>query len=90
LKIEFVVILMPKILNSLLDQMIWRVFLIGSMQKITYLVQFRTSFLVNFMTRWFEEFFESLCCYCLRTWRVEFNGDLTWICLQLSFLIKCY
>ena len=28
-----------------------------------------------------------LCCYYLRQWCVEF--ELTWICLKLSFLIKC-
>ena len=37
--------------------------------------------------RWFSQNIN--CCYFLHTWWVEFDNELNWICLQLSFLIKC-
>ena len=32
----------------------------------------------------------NMCDYFLLWWSVEFEFELTWICLHFSFLIKCY
>ena len=42
------------------------------------------------LLQWSPQSHFILCWYYFPQWWVEFKFELTWICLQLSFLIKCY